>query len=120
MATPLALARQIASRVNMREIMIAPICDFASDLVQLAGANAEQEKAGMPDNRMELCAMYGIDGYTEKPFAFASGIAIIPIHGSLINRFSHSWGFVTGYNFIRNQLKAALDPNNILNPGKVI
>jgi len=113
MATPLALARQIASRVNMREIMIAPICDFASDLVQLAGANAEQEKAGMPDNRMELCAMYGIDGYTEKPFAFASGIAIIPIHGSLINRFSHSWGFVTGYNFIRNQLKAALDDTDV-------
>jgi capsid assembly protease len=113
MATPLALARQIASRVNMREIMIAPICDFASDLVQLAGSNAEQEKAAQPDNRMELCAMYGIDGYTEKPFAFAGGIAIIPIHGSLINRFSHSWGFVTGYNFIRNQLKAALDDDDV-------
>lgn len=113
MATPLALARQIASRVNMREIMIAPICDFASDLVQLAGSNAEQEKASQPDNRMELCAMYGIDGYTEKPFAFAGGIAIIPIHGSLINRFSHSWGFVTGYNFIRNQLKAALDDDDV-------
>jgi capsid assembly protease len=93
--------------------MIAPICDFASDLVQLAGSNAEQEKAAQPDNRMELCAMYGIDGYTEKPFAFAGGIAIIPIHGSLINRFSHSWGFVTGYNFIRNQLKAALDDDDV-------
>lgn len=43
-----------------------------------------------------------------KPFIFQDGIAVIPVHGVLINRFNYSWGFVTGYNFIRSQFRAAM------------
>ncbi|PZP55979.1 MAG: S49 family peptidase, partial [Delftia acidovorans] len=48
-----------------------------------------------------------------KPFAFSGGFAIIPIHGSLINRYGGYYhGYVTGYNFIRSQMNAALaDPD---------
>lgn len=113
MPTPLALARQIANRVNLRDIMIAPQADFAADLVQLSQAETNTEKARVVEARMDLVAMYGLDGYTEKPFAFANGLAVIPVHGSLINRFTHSWGFVTGYNFIQNQLRAALDDDDV-------
>lgn len=113
MATPLALARQVATRVNMREIMIAPMADLAADLVQLAQCNSKEMIAGEVDARQELVAMYGMPDYTEKPFAFANGIAVIPIHGSLINRFSRSWGFLTGYNFIQNQLRMALDDDDV-------
>jgi len=109
----MALARQIATRVNLRDIMISPQADFAADLVQLSQASTQDEKARVIESRMDLVAMYGIDGYTEKPFAYANGIAVIPIHGSLINRFTHSWGFVTGYNFIQNQLRAALDDDDV-------
>ena len=39
-------------------------------------------------------------------------MAIIPIHGSLINRFGQCYGYVTGYNFIRRQRDAAMaDPD---------
>lgn len=113
MPTPLALARQIATRVHLRDIMIAPQADFAADLVQLSQADSNNEKARVTEARMDLVAMYGLDGYTEKPFAFANGIAVIPVHGSLINRFTHSWGFITGYNFIQNQLRAALDDDDV-------
>lgn len=113
MATPLALAMQVANRVNMREVMLAPMADFASSLVQLAGANVAEQKAAALDMRAELVAMYGMPGYVDKPFAFANGIAVIPIHGSLINRFSYSWGFVTGYQFIQNQLRMALDDDDV-------
>jgi signal peptide peptidase SppA len=113
MPTPLALARQIATRVHLRDIMIAPQADFAADLVQLSQADSNNEKARVVEARMDLVAMYGLDGYTEKPFAFANGIAVIPVHGSLINRFTHSWGFITGYNFIQNQLRAALDDDDV-------
>ena len=113
MPTPLALARQVANRVNMREIMIAPMADLGADLVQLAQSNTAEMKANEVDSRMDLVAMYGMPDYTEKPFAFANGVAVIPIHGSLINRFSRSWGFVTGYNFIQNQLRLALDDDDV-------
>ncbi len=46
-----------------------------------------------------------------KPFAYAGGVAVVPIHGLLINRFPGSIGMATGYDFIRGQLRAALaDP----------
>lgn len=113
MPNPLSLARQIASRVHHREIMLAPQCDLAAELSLLAAADETKEKQTALANRAELVAMYGMDGYTEKPFAFANGIAIIPVHGMLINRFTHSWGFVTGYNFIRIQLALALGDDDV-------
>lgn len=113
MPTPLALARQIAHRTNLNPVMIAPQADFAADLIQLSQTSTAEENARVVEARVDLVAMYGIDGYAEKPFAFANGIAVIPVHGSLINRFTRSWGFVTGYNFIQNQLRAALDDGDV-------
>lgn len=113
MPTPLALARQIAHRVNLNPVMIAPQADFAADLIQLSQTNTAEESARVIESRMDLVAMYGIDGYAEKPFAFGNGVAVIPVHGSLINRFTRSWGYVTGYNFIQNQLRAALDDDDV-------
>ncbi len=41
-------------------------------------------------------------------------MAVIPVHGTLINRFNSSWGFVTGYNFVRRQMNAALDDDDVV------
>ena len=61
----------------------------------------------------EYAEAYGLQPTSQdKPFAFSNGAAIIPVHGTLINRFSYSWGFVTGYNFLRQQVAlAGLDPD---------
>jgi signal peptide peptidase SppA len=48
----------------------------------------------------------GPDGPT-KPFIYQDGVAVIPVHGILINRFNYCWGFVTGYDFIRKQMNLA-------------
>lgn len=64
--------------------------------------------------RKDLCSAYGMgEPSADKPFAFSGGLAIIPIHGTLINRFGgYYYGYVTGYNFIRSQRNAALaDPD---------
>lgn len=61
-----------------------------------------------------LCAAYGLNRSTaDKPFAFSGGLAIIPIHGTLINRYGgYYYGYITGYNFIRSQFNAAVsDPD---------
>lgn len=103
-------ARSVLSRIHLRELAVAAhYTGLASDIRSLATANPEQAEAAALARRSELCAAYGINPTEQqrKPFAFASGVAIIPIHGTLINRFGYSWGSVTGYNFIRQQVAAA-------------
>lgn len=108
-------ARSALSRMNLREQFIAPHYEgFAGDMMAMAAMNpVEAQQRFMDQQRHELCEAYGFTRREQsKPFAFANGFAIIPVHGTLINRFGATYGFVTGYNFIRTQHNAALlDPD---------
>lgn len=110
------IARQTLARMHNREQAIAPQYEagFSADMSSLANVDpvVAQEKF-MNQVRAELCEAYGLRAATQnKPFAFSNGIAIIPVHGSLINRFGGCYSFLTGYNFIRAQHNAALvDPD---------
>jgi len=110
------VARSALSRMNNREVAIAvQYGDLASDMSRLAAALPEREEVAAQARRADLCAAYGFNPPEQrKPFAFSNGIAIIPVHGMLINRFGSSWGYVTGYNFIRQQTaQAGQDPDVI-------
>lgn len=109
------IARQALERLHHRAVAISPqYSAIASDLKLMYGANAESEQEKLEARRIELCAAYGFNDRAQtKPFAFADGIALIPIHGSLINRFGSSWGFVTGYQFIRRQFMAAMADDDV-------
>lgn len=104
------LARDALSRMNMSVVALAPhYTGMVADLRMMAQTDPEQGKAAFLARRSELCAAYGFaESDQRKPFAFAGGIAIIPVHGSLINRFGQSWGYVTGYNFVRQQKNLAM------------
>lgn len=112
------IARAALSRINMREVaMSAQYSGFATDLQALAHTDAKTVEAQfMETRRAEMAAAYGFAATEQsKPFAFSNGIAIIPISGSLINRFSGSYeGWVTGYNFIRRQLSLAMADDEVL------
>lgn len=109
-----ALARDIAARIHRTALLHAEdrIDVLMSNLRTLAAADAKAENEAWQARKVELVSAYGLPTADQrKPFAFSSGKAIIPVHGTLINRFSASWGFVTGYNFIRSQVAAAaMDP----------
>jgi len=108
------VARSALARLHGREVAIAShYMGFASDIRALAMANPQVEEAAFLARRESLCAAYGLAPIQQtKPFAFSQGVAIIPVHGSLINRFGSSWGSVTGYNFIRQQTAlAGQDPD---------
>lgn len=108
-------ARQAIERMHLREVAIAPhYGGLAADMQSLAMADPKAAHEQFLARRADLCMAYGLDaaGPQTKPFAFSQGIAIIPVHGSLINRFGGSWGYVTGYNFVRQQTaQAGLDPD---------
>lgn len=109
-------ARAALERMNLREVAVAAsYSTLASDLRQMAATEPEEaQKKFMEHRRTELCAAYGFEESPQrKPFAFSSGVAIIPVSGSLINRFGQSYGFVTGYNFIRRQMTMALADEDV-------
>lgn len=107
--------RAIIDGMNMKAAMIAPqYTGLASALQEFAAADRGLEEAAWEQRKNDLTMAYGFGpSSADKPFAFASGIAIIPVHGVLINRFSYSWGFVTGYNFIRSQYDAAVNDDDV-------
>lgn len=109
-------ARSALSRMNLREQFIAPhYTGLSNDLSLMATTDpvAAQEKF-LVNVRNELCEAYGFTRREQnKPFAFADGFAIIPIHGTLINRFGGYYGWVTGYNFIRAQHMAAMADDDV-------
>ena len=77
-------------------------CDFAAEL----SAAARLEPSYTP-----VCTRYGMD-QGGKPSAYGGGVAVIPVHGLLLNRFPGSVGMATGYDFVRGQLRMALaDPD---------
>lgn len=108
------VARSVISRIHLRELAMAVHNNsLASDLRALATAQVDAAQVEFMNRRNELVAAYGFSPTEQrKPFAFSNGIAIIPVHGTLINRFAYSWGYVTGYNFIRQQTAlAGQDPD---------
>lgn len=102
-------AHAIIDGMNLKAAMIAPqYSGLAMAINEMASADVALEEAAWEIRRNELCKAYGFaETQADKPFAFANGVAIIPVHGVLINRFSRSWGFVTGYQFLRAQRAAA-------------
>lgn len=87
---------------------------LASHIRLLASSLPDVEEAAWNRRKVEIAGLYGSSGLmADKPFIFVDGAAIIPIHGLLLNRFPYSWGFVTGYSFIRHQLAAALADDDV-------
>jgi len=107
--------RAIIDGMNLKAAMIAPhYTGLASALQEMADADYGLEEAAWEVRKNELAMAYGFGkSSADKPFAFSNGVAIIPVHGVLVNRFSYSWGYATGYNFIRAQHAAAVADEDV-------
>jgi signal peptide peptidase SppA len=110
------LSQIVASRLNMQPTLIAPshVPMVESTLRQLASMDEDQEGSEELKARQNMLSAYGYSsGSVDKPFAYADGIAFIPVTGLLINRFNSSYGWVTGYNCIRTLLNAAIEDDDV-------
>jgi len=67
----------------------------------------------LADYQLTVESIYGYSDFDErKPFVFSNGVAIIPVTGLLVARCGWSCSYMTGYDFIREQMNAALsDPD---------
>lgn len=111
-----AVAVQTASNMSQAPALLGANMT-PTNLESVFTAMAAETLASADEREVEvrnaLCAAYGFDQQSQnKPFVFSDGIAVIPVHGMLINRFGGSYGYVTGYTFIRRQRDLAMaDPD---------
>lgn len=97
-------AYSFIGRLGSDPMMLAPQFNgMSATLRNMLAAAPEAE-----NHMAAYAASWGDDNASRKPYAFANGVAIIPVHGTLINRFGYCWGFVTGYDYIRGAFDAAL------------
>lgn len=105
-------------RISARDMLVVPATcgDLVGKLVDFAKLNPEKAAEYEDQTREVLEMAYGYapdDEDERKPFVYSDGVAVIPVHGTLINRFNGSWGFVTGYNYIRRMMNLALDDDDV-------
>lgn len=92
-------------------VMKATASRFVSNLTTFAEANPEMAQAHQDAMFSEVAQSYGYGEYSReptKPFIYNDGVAIIPVRGVLLNRYSWASSYATGYNFLRAQLNAVL------------
>ncbi len=70
-------------------------------------ADHGQEVKSLPQRMGMLAATYGGSVVERKPYVMVEGVAVIPVHGVLINSFGDTYGYVTGYNYIRRMADIA-------------
>jgi capsid assembly protease len=87
--------------------------NVAGALRSIASTDWEKLRVEAAARKVDMLSAYGLSATTfDKPFAFGQGIAVIPVHGMLVNRFNASVDYATGYDFVRSQFRAALaDPD---------
>ena len=110
------LHSNVISGFNLKPAMIAPsYVDFLSQTLEnLKVTNLGEEKKSIQSYQVDTLASYGVIQSVEKMFAYVDGVAFIPVAGLLINRFNWSFGgWVTGYNYIRSMLSAALADDDV-------
>lgn len=112
-------AEQIIARLDGEVVLLPPNRQnwFIANLETMRAQptmTKEMERAGAERGIAELVSCYGFSSaVADKPYAFQDGVAIIPVHGTLINRYSWSWSYCTGYNYIRAMMNAALADDDV-------
>lgn len=110
------VAQAVARRLSLQPLLAVPESAIDADMARFLSLTPEErveEEELYATWKHEVVASYGMQpGNNEKPYAFAGGVAVIPIHGMLINRFGSSWGWITGYQYISRMTMAAdADPD---------
>jgi signal peptide peptidase SppA len=102
-------AYEFLGRVGNEPWLLAPTFTGLPAIIRgMLGAADLDGRAAVEDTAVR----FGGQMDAAKPYAMAGSVAVIPVHGTLLNRFSGAWGFVTGYDYIRNAYSAALgDPS---------
>lgn len=108
----------LLGRIAAEPMLVAPSFTALGETVRHMLDTPFNAGVSMLDEHSEefltaFCAAFGDSRSERKPYAQVGDTAIVPVHGTLINRFNSSWGFVTGYQYIEGALTAAMDDASV-------
>ena len=109
----------VANLVNQQTLYLAVKAENSADFVHDLSINSNNSLLLSEVGRFDafnttLAESYGYRSQQTDLFNRANrNTAIIPVHGSLINRFNSSWGFVTGYGYIKAAITQALNDDSV-------
>lgn len=95
--------------ITAEPLLVAPT--YARAMVE---AMTRQTPTDAYDHGLDVAAVFGVQvSAPEKPYAFADGIAYIPVRGTLINRSTASYSWMTGYKGIQARVAAAVADGDV-------
>lgn len=125
-----AIGKHLARRIDRRPLLVdSAFLPSLEGLIEKADAyydlGQDEIEARYQKEKVMMLQAYGLKQSADydrdykgsstkgKHFAFADGVAVIPIHGSLVNRCNDTaCGAMTGYNMIQSELaEAVADPD---------
>ena len=108
----------VAGLVSQQVLHLAVKTDSSAEFINDLRVNTNNPALQTENGRNEafmssLADLLGVSQERKLYKVHGGSVAVIPLHGSLINRFNSSWTFVTGYKFIRNAINMALEDSEI-------
>ena len=109
----------VANLVNQQTLYLAVKAENSAEFVHDLSINSNNPMLLSEGGRKDafnttLAESYGYRSQQTDLFNRTNNnVAVIPVHGSLINRFNSSWGFVTGYGYIKAAITQALADDSI-------
>lgn len=109
------VAAMVIEQCNLKPILADNVYGhLQANIRQLAMSDDEKSPDYQASVYKQVCQAYGFTNTdASKPYIFSSGVAVIPIHGMLINRFGGTWGWVTGYQYIRRMAALAAEDKDV-------
>lgn len=124
-----AISMHLAHRIDRAPLLIeSSYVPALEALIEKADAfyelGQEEIQARYDKTKAMMLQAYGIqpeasfsdddDDHHRKPYAYGAGTAVIPIHGTLVNRCNDTaCGTMTGYNMIQSALSAAIADDDV-------
>lgn len=108
----------VAGLVSQQVLHLAVKTDSSAEFINDLRVNTNNPALQTENGRNEafmssLADLLGVSQERKLYNVHGGNVAVIPLHGSLINRFNSSWTFLTGYKFIRNAINMALEDSEI-------
>ena len=108
----------VAGLVSQQVLHLAVKTDSSAEFINDLRVNTNNPALQTENGRNEafmssLADLLGVAQERKLYNVHGGNVAVIPLHGSLINRFNSSWTFITGYKFIRNAINMALEDSEI-------
>lgn len=108
----------LASLLSEQVLHLAVAEDRSSEFVQNLIAQTNNAELMTETGRVNvfetaMLSTFGFRMQNTMLFNTVGSVAVIPIHGSTINRLNSYWGFVTGYNYIKAAVTQALNTKDV-------